>query len=431
LGTIDSAFIIVGIVIGSGIFILPNVIAQALPSPAEILAVWVVSGVLSYFGALAYAELGAMMPETGGHYVYLREAYGPLCAFVCGWTFTLAVLAGGTAFLAVSFSLYLNRFIPMTPLASRSIAIALVAVLSTINYVGVREGVWVQRVFTSIKIGGIVVLAGSAFLLPAIQQPLTATHPVFSVSHFGIAMVACLMAYNGWTYISFVAGEVRAPERTLPRGLSLAMVIVIGLYVLANVAYLRVLTVQEIATSQRVGATLAARTLGNSGGNILSVVILLSIIGAVNGCILTGARVPFAQARDGLFFRAFARIHPRFHTPAFAIAMQAAWTIVLIASGSYETLVSYTIIAAWLFYSLSVAAVFVLRSKIPNAPRPYKVWGYPYTLLLFLAVSAWFIGNAFVTQPVPSLWALAIALSGIPGYRIWRKTATISSLYSD
>lgn len=431
LGMLDSALIIVGIVIGSGIFILPNVIAQALPSSTAILATWVVSGVLSYFGALAYAELGAMMPETGGQYVYLREAYGPLCAFVCGWTFTLAVLAGGTAFLAVSFSLYLGRFFHMSAWASKGAAIGIVVILSAVNYIGVRESVWVQRVFSSLKIGGILLLAGSAFLLPAIQQPVSTSNiPRISAGQFGAAMVACLMAYNGWTYISFVAGEVRDPERTLPRGLSLAMVIVIGLYVLANIAYLRLLPIHEIAISERVGATLATRTLGTAGGDVLSVIVLFSIIGAVNGCILTGARIPLAQARDGLFFRGFARIHPRFHTPAFAITVQAAWTAVLIVSGSYKNLVSYAIIAAWIFYTASVAAVFVLRRRLPDAARPYKMWGYPYTLLVFLGVSVWFIANSFVTQPVPSFWALAIIGSGIPAYTIWRKSATISRLYS-
>ena len=319
----------------------------------------------------------------------------------------------------------------MSALASKGAAIGLVVILSAVNYVGVRESVWVQRLFSSLKIGGILLLVGSAFLLPAIQQPAPLTNASgISMGQFGAAMVACLMAYNGWTYISFVAGEVRDPERTLPRDLSLAMGIVIALYVLANVAYLRLLPIDEIAMSERVGATLATRTMGTSGGDVLSVVVLFSIIGAVNGCILTGARIPFAQAKDGLFFRGFARIHPRFHTPALAIAVQAAWTAVLIASGSYKNLVSYAIIAAWIFYTVSVAAVFVLRRRFPDARRPYKMWGYPYTLLVFLGVSIWFIANSFVMQPVPSFWALAIVGSGVPAYAIWRKSAIVPRLYS-
>lgn len=428
LGTIDSALIIIGIVIGSGIFVLPNLIAQALPSSRTILAAWAVSGVLSYFGALAYAELGAMMPETGGQYVYLREAYSPFCAFVCGWTFILAVLAGGTAFLAASFSLYLNNFSSLSPAVFKCVGIALILCLSAVNYVGLHEGIWVQRIFTSLKIGGLLLIIGSAFRLPAISPPPAAITPTVSLSHFGAAMVACLMAYNGWTYISFVAGEIRDPRRNLPRALTLAIVIVIAIYLLANVAYLRVLSVPEIAASDRIGATLATRTLGPAGADIISIIVLVSIIGAVNGCIMTGARIPFAQARDGLFFRSLGRLHPRFHTPGLAILVQAVWASVLLITGSYATLYSYAIVAAWIFYTMTVAAVFVLRRKFPQAPRPYKMWGYPYTLVLFVAVSIWFIVNSFAIQPVPSFCALAIAGSGIPAYCIWRKTAKISKL---
>jgi APA family basic amino acid/polyamine antiporter len=359
--------------------------------------------------------------------VYLREAYNALCAFVCGWTFILAVLAGGTAFLAVTFSIYLGNFTHLTPLTSKCISIALVLGLSAVNYIGVREGIWIQRVFTSLKIGGILLLIVSAFFLPPISQA-SGISPGLSLSHFGAAMVACLMAYNGWTYISFVAGEIRDPHRNLPRALALAMAVVIAIYLLANVAYLRILSVPEIAASDRVGATLATSTLGAAGPGILSIIVLISIIGAVNGCIITGARIPFAQARDGLFFGFLGRLHPRFHTPSAAILVQGVWASVLLVSGSYDTLYSYTIIAAWIFYTMTVAAVFVLRRKFPNAPRPYRMWGYPYTLIVFVAVSIWFILNSFVTQPVPSCWALVIAGSGIPAYCIWRKAAKVSGV---
>lgn len=424
LGWLDATMIVVGIVIGSGIFLLPNLIAQDLHSGGAILSAWIVSGVLSYFGALAYAELGAMMPATGGQYVYLREAYGPACAFVCGWTFMLAVLSGGIAFLAVSFSIYSGQFVHLTPAMSKLVSLSLIAVLSAVNYVGVREGAMVQVTFTFLKVTGLLLLIGGAFFS---HLAIPATPPAvphgFSLPHFGTAMIACLMAYNGWTYISFVAGEVTQPARNLPRSLTLGMVAVMALYLLANVAYLKVIPIPQIAATARVGAALAERTLGPMGATLVSLTVLISIVGAINGCILTAARIPFAQAQDGLFFRRFGRVHPRFQTPAYAIVVQGLWTAVLVVSGSYENLFSYSMVAAWIFYMLSVAAVFVLRRKQPDLARPYRMWGYPYTLGAFMMVSVWFVVNALVTEPGPSFTALGIIATGIPMYLIWRKLA--------
>src|SRR5438034_1251338 len=421
LGILDTTAIVVGIVIGSGIFLLPNLIARNLPSRAAILAAWMISGVLSFFGALAYAELGTMMPATGGQYVYLREAYGPLCAFVCGWTFMLAVLSGGSAWLAVTFSIYAGYFVPLTPTTSKMMSIGLIAALSAVNYLGVREGAWVQRTFTLLKIAAILVLIGAAFLAPHPTALAKASDnlPV-SFARFGVGMAACLMAYNGWSYVSFVAGEVRDPQRNLLRAMTIGMAAVMVLYVLANLAYLRVMTIPEIASTERVGADLAMRTMGSIGGTFVSLTVLLSIIGAVNGCILTGARIPFAQARDRLFFARFGEVHPRFQTPTFAILCGGVWTAILVLSGSYETLYSYSILAAWIFYTMSVGAVFVLRRKLPDAARPYRMWGYPYTLWLFVAVSIWFMVNALVTQLRPSLMALVIVATGVLGYLMWR-----------
>ncbi len=425
LGWLDATMIVIGIVIGSGIFLLPNLIARSLPSAGAILAVWVISGVLSYFGALAYAELGAMIPATGGQYVYLREAYGPLCAFLCGWTFMLAVLAGGTAWLAVTFSIYAGQFVPLKPWMANLVSVALIFVLSAVNYLGVRESAWVQRIFTSLKIAGLLLLIGAAFLIPHLDAPrqAAAAPQPFSISSFGVAMTACLMAYNGWTYISFVAGEVRDPQRSLLRALVVGMSVVMALYVLANAAYLRVLSVPEIAATERVGAELAQRTMGSAGATLVSLTVLLSIVGAVNGCILTSARIPFAQARDGLFFRRFGHIHPRFQTPSFAIVFQGLWAALLVLSGSYETLYSYSIVAAWIFYTLSVAAVFVLRRRLPDLARPYRMWGYPYTLWVFVLVSVWYLVNAFLTQPVPALMAFVIVAAGLPAYLFWRSAS--------
>jgi len=428
LGLIDATLIVVGIVIGSGIFLLPNLIARNLPSASAIIGVWVVAGVLSYLGALAYAELGAMMPATGGQYVYLREAYGDWCAFLCGWVFALAAVPGGIAFLAVGFAIYLDHFIPLTAGMRTLAALALVCGLSSINAIGVREGVWVQRIFTSLKIAGLLLVIGAAVFAPPAVSARSAELPSLSYTGFGIAMAACLMAYNGWSYVSFVAGEVKRPERNLPAALALGMGVVMALYVSANLAYLHVMTIPEIAAAERVGAAVAERVMGPSGAAALSMVVLLSIVGAINGCILTGARIPFAQARDGLFFASFGKIHPRFETPAFAIAMQALWTCLLIVTGSYASLSSYTIISAWIFYTMSVAAVWVLRRKKPDTLRPYKMWGYPATLWLFIAVSIWFLVDALVNQPQVSLIALALAAAGFPAYLLWSRQRGTSRL---
>lgn len=422
---LDASAIVIGIIIGSGIFLLPNVIARDLSSGAAILTVWIVSGVLSFFGALAYAELGAMMPATGGQYVYLREAYGSLSAFVCGWTFMLAVLSGGTAWLAVTFSIYIGQFVPLTPITSKLVSLALLAVLSAVNYIGIREGAWVQRTFTFLKIAGLLVLIGAAFLGPHAPPPPAKSAQPFSFGNFGMAMAACLMAYNGWSYVSFVAGEVKEPQKNLLRALVIGMAIVGALYVFANVAYLKIMTIPEIAATDRVGADLATRTMGPNGGTFVSLIVLLSIVGAINGCIMTAARLPFAQARDGLFFARFGRVHAQFETPAFAIFFGGLWTAILVLSGSYETLYTYSILAAWVFYTMSVAAVYVLRRKKPDAPRPYRMWGYPYTMWLFVLVSVWFMVNAFITQPGSSVMALVIVATGVLAYRIWRKPAAV------
>ena len=420
LGVWDATAVVIGIVIGSGIFVFPNLIARSVPSGNAILTLWIVSGILSFLGALAFAELGGMMPQTGGQYVYLREAYGPLCGFVCAWTFMLAVLSGGSAWLAVTFSIFAGYFIALTPVEAKVLSVALIAVLSAINYIGVREGAIVQRIFTALKILGLVILIVSAYLTrPAITQP--AVTPPVTLANFGVAMAACLMAYNGWSYVSFVAGEVTNPKRNLLRSLIFGMVAVGALYTLTNAAYLRLLTIPEIAASPRVGADLATRTMGPLGGAFVSTVVLLSITGALNGCILTAARIPFAQARDGLFFARFGRVHPRFKTPNSAIVWGGVWTAFLVLTGSYDTLYSYSIVAAWIFYTMAVAAVAILRRKMPDAERPYKMWGYPWTLWIFVLVSIWFTANEFVTQTAPSLMAFVIVATGVIAYWLWKK----------
>jgi APA family basic amino acid/polyamine antiporter len=428
LGLVDATAIVVGTVIGSAIFLVPASIARSLPSASLILLLWMLSGGLSFFGALAYAELGAMMPATGGQYVYLREAYGPLLGFLNGWASFLVIQSGAIATLAAGFSIYLSYFIPLGPVGTKLASVLLIAVLTLVNYGGVRLGAGVQRLFTFLKVAGIGVVVASAFLSPRhIETASAATSPGFAWTRFGAAMIACLWAYEGWSSLSFVAGEVKRPERNLLLGLGLGTAGLIAIYLSANLAYLRVLSLPAIRASDRVAASAAEATMGHIGGTLVSLTILLSIIGASNGSILTSARIYFAQARDGLFFKSVGDIHPRFETPHIAIAVQGIWAVVLALSGSYEVLFSYVIFTAWIFYGLTVLAVIVLRHKAPDLARPYKMWGYPVTPLAFAGIAFWFVINTIITTPGSSLIGLSIVAAGIPVYYFWRRSARPNS----
>jgi len=418
LGLFDAVSIVLGIVIGSGIFLVPNLIARALPYPGWILATWIATGVLSFFGALAFAELGAMLPATGGQYVYLREAWGQLPAFLCGWSHFLISQSAGIAFLSVSFAIYLSFFIPLGPWQQEFVALAVMSILTMVNYRGLRPGARVQNFCTLAKIAGVLVLAASAlFISPAASRFAFGSIPA---SSFGVAMIACLQAYDGWSAVSFVAGEVKNPEQTLLRALLTGMLIAIAIYVLVNVTYLKVLTIPEIANADRVGALTAERTMGRSGATLVSIVILFSILGSLNGRLLTQPRVYFAQARDGLFFQQFGKIHPRFGTPWFSVLMQGAWSGVLILSGSYEVLIDYRIFGIWTLNVATVAGVIALRRARPQAARPYRMWGYPYTTLAFILTGSAFMVNTIIQRPRPALLGLGIMAAGVPVFYVWR-----------
>jgi len=418
LSLLHSTAIVAGTIIGAGIFLTPNLVARHLPSPSWIILLWIFAGLLSLAGALAYAELGAMMPATGGHYVYLREIYGPLAAFLSGWAFLLVVVSGAIAWLAVSFALYLAQFIQMGTAATRLTAVSLIAALVAVNCAGLRAGARVQVVFTAIKLAALAALVLSAFLAPAHSQ--SATAPV-TLSGFGAAMIVCLVTYDGWVSLSFVAGEVKQPSRTLPRALILGLAICIAVYVAANLAYLHLLTPAEMAASNRVAASAAELSIGHGGAGVVTLAILVSIIGAANGWILTAPRVYFAQAADGLFFSWLTAVHPRFQTPHRAILLQGAWATLLVLTGWYAELAAFAMFATWIFYALTVFGVILLRRRAPSRDRPYRVWAYPATPLAFTAIAIAFLVNTVLTDPVPSLACLAILAAGLPAYFDWRR----------
>lgn len=423
LGLLDSLAIVIGIVIGGGIFLVPNLVARSLSSVPMILSVWIFAGVASFFGALACAELGAAFPSTGGQYVFVREAYGPMAGFLCGWSMFLVARTAQVAWLAVTLSLYVSYFVPLGPLASKLLGVGAIVLFAAVNYRGVAAGALVQKGFTLAKVAGLLIIIGGALFFRG--SPPTATAGAaapFSVSHFGVALIACLLAYDGWVQVSFVAGEIRNPDRNILLALAGGVAACIVIYMLANLAYLHVLSIPEIAASDHVGADAAGRVLGSGGGTLVAAIILMSIIGTLNGCFLTSPRVYFAQARDGLFFSRFASVHPRFQTPAFSIVAQAVWAIVLLLSGTYETLAEYAMFGLWIFYALMVLGVILLRFRRPDLSRPYRMWGYPATPLLFLAVAAYFVGNTLMTRPGPSLAGLALIATGVPVYLVWRRS---------
>jgi len=406
--------------IGSGIFLVPNLVARQLYSPAAIVLMWVLTGILSFFGALAYAELGSTIPATGGQYVYLREIYGSLWAFLSSWALFFTDLTASVAWLAINFANYLSYFIPYSPWTGKLVALGMIAAITAVNYRGVTLGAGVQKALTFCKLAGLAILIAGAFLHPA-HGPASPPAAGFSIGHFGAAMIFGLLGYDGWLALSFVAGEVRNPQRNIALALAVGVGIVMAVYVLANLAYLRVLTIPEIAAAPRVGQLAAERSLGAAGASLISLTVLLSIAGSANGWLMTSPRIYFAQARDGLFLKAFGAIHPRFQTPHFAILLFGVWSAFLAVSGSYETLISYAMLPAWIFYGLTAAGVFVLRRKYPNRMRPFAMPGYPVTLVLFLLVAVAFIADTFAATPGPALISALIILSGVPVYYFWKR----------
>jgi basic amino acid/polyamine antiporter, APA family len=432
LGWWQATAIVMGIMIGTGIFLVPAEITRSMGSKDAALSVWAVTGLLSLFGALSFAELAAMMPQAGGQYVYLREAYGPLTGFLCGWSFFIAAQTGGIAVLAVGSAEYANEFLPLTPWEQKAFAAAAIAVFTAINYVGVREGGAVQSILTGLKVGAIAafILLGYALVRGLPGGPTTLAAPTGHrfVASFGVAMVGAFWAYEGWNCCTFAAGEVQRPERNVPLALILGTTAVIAIYLALNLVYYHVLPMDQVARSTRVGADAAVRVFGHTGSYLVSLVIIISTLGSLNGSILAAPRVYYAMATDGLFFRWCARIHPRFHTPHVALLVQGAWAIVMVAAGTYEQLFTYVIFAAFVFYALTALAVVVLRRKRPDAPRPYRVYGYPFVPMIFVLGSAWFLVNTLVEEPVEAGCGAVMLGVGVLVYAFWKRRGTPAPL---
>ncbi|MGD0567556.1 MAG: amino acid permease [Candidatus Sulfotelmatobacter sp.] len=440
LGVSQASAVVVGTIIGSGIFLVPAEMMQAVGSAKLVYLAWLVGGLLSFFGALTYAELGAMKPQAGGEYVYVRDAYGPLGGFLYAWTWfviakpaSVATIATGLVRILGTFSIF--SFFPTniisTPFAvtwGQVVAIAAAILISVLNYLGVKKAGEFQLVFTVLKVViilGIVVVCfsgiGSAPGRGWSNFASTFIGAKGGIAGFMAALVAALWAYDGWNDLNMVAGEVKKPERNIPIALIAGVATVGVLYVLVNAGVQYVLPANVIAASPRPASDAVALVMGHMGASIVSAGMAISMLVTLNGTIMSGARVPYAVARDGYFFSALAEVHPRFHTPSVAIVMQAALSIaLLLLGGNFRQLFSLAIFAEWLFYMIAGSTVFVFRWREPNAPRPYRMFGYPLVPTLFICAAAVLLYYTFRENWPNSFYGLLVILAGVPVFEWFR-----------
>jgi APA family basic amino acid/polyamine antiporter len=432
-----------GIVIGSGIFLTTGIMAQAVPSIPMILIAWLLGGLLILAGALTYAELGVSLPEAGGQYVYLREAYGHLFGFLFGWKMFLVNMTGSIAALGVAFAEYFGSFFPSlstqqivfsaeigrwTYTLSRGqlVAVAVILLLTAINYIGVAFGKTVQNVLTVVKIGTILVfIVFGLALAKGVSVDLSFNPEGWSLAPlltgFGLAFVSVFWAFDGWNNINYVAGEIKDPKRNLKFALIMGTLGITLLYFFTNVVYFIALPLNEMKGVVTVAERASSSLFGATAAGLISAMILISILGALNGAIFVGPRVYYAMARDGLFFKKVGGVHPRFRTPGFSLVLQAVWASLLALTGTFEQLFTFAMFAGILFWVLAAAAIFTLRKNRPDLPRPYKAWGYPVVPMIFIVALSGILLNTLVRRPVESLAGVALMIVGIPVYYFWNK----------
>lgn len=424
LGLFDGVALVVGSIIGSGIFLIPSFIAVQIHSLAAVLLVWIIGGILTLCGALSLAELGALYPGTGGLCTYLREAYGSLCAFLYAWALLFMIHSGSIAALGVAFGLFLGQILPLTALEQRLLGVSLILGLTAISCLGIRAGKLVQNLFAIAKISGlvgiifIVTIKGSRSI--HLFSPTGALNwPPVSVGALSVALVAVLWAYEGWHVISFVGGEMKNPRVNLPRSLLYGGAIVMLIFLAANVSYYHALSPTEIQASNAVAAFAVGKVLGPVGAKSISFLILVSLVGCANGFILAGPRVYYAMACDGIFPAIFGKVSDRYRTPMVALTVQGIWAAMLAVSGSYQQLFTDVVFTAWIFYGLAVAAVLVLRRKQPEIARPFSVPGYPFLSLLFCGAATTLVLYNVIQQPRSALIGISLVVTGLPIY-LWR-----------
>jgi basic amino acid/polyamine antiporter, APA family len=433
LGMWSAVAVLVGSTIGSGIFRSPAGIADKLPGPLPLLAIWITGGIFALCGALTLAEVAGAFPRTGGVYVFIREAWGRLPAFLFGWSELVLIRAAALGAISTTFSEYLIRVLGHDPRLApynryvHYVAAAAILLTATFNYVGIKWGALVQNVTTLAKTGAVllIIVLALAMGLPQTGGHYTPAVPAgsFTFARFGLALVSVLWVYDGWADVSFVGGEVKDPERNLPRVLIFGTLIIIGLYLLANIAYLAVLPVEQIRQSKLVAADVAERLMGATGVAFVATAVMVSTFGTLNGSVMTGSRILFAMAADGLLFKPIAIVHKRFHTPGVAIALEAGLGVVFVLLGTFEQLADTFVTAIVPFYALAVAAVFVFRRR--GYQPPFRVPGYPVVPAIFIVATVLLLGNAIIdpSSRVPTLGVLGVILLGIPVYYVTRARA--------
>ena len=426
LSLMDATMINAGGIIGSGIFMVPATVALYTASSSLFFMVWIFGGIISLFGALSVAELGAAMPKAGGQYVFLSEAYGPVWGYLYGWSAVAVINTASMAAVGVAFAEYLKFFYTISDLAVKEIAIFSIILLTIINIVDVKSGARFQNVFTFAKLGAIlgVILLG-LFLEGGSTQnfsPLFTDRPPLSlIGPLGLAMVAVLWTFDGWIFVTYVAGEVKNPERNIPLSLIFCMVIVVSVYLALNTVLVYVLGFDQMIGSKLVMADAASEFIGGKGAAIVTIIILISLIGANNGFILTSARINYAMARDNRFFKQAAFIHPKFQSPANALIIQCVWACVLTFTGTFNQLITYIIFASWIFYGMSAGAVIILREKKPDMERPYRTPFYPWIPIIFILFAIFLTVNTILEAPRDAAIGTGLILAGLPLYYYWKK----------
>lgn len=447
LGLKEGIAIHMGVIIGSGIFLVPATIAGRLHAMGPIMLVWIVAGMLTLFGALTLAELSAVLPQTGGPYVYLRHSFGRIWAFLFSWNDFFINKAGSAAAIAVGFATYVGYFVPAIsperafyerawslfghPMEfafgwNQIVAMAAIALVTIINVRGVKFGGWVMNIFTTAKVVALVGLilaalfsskGSTANFLPwwpeRWSSELTAA--------FGLAMISALWAYDGWIDVTLTAGEFKNPQRNVPLSLLIGTLAIIVLYLAANLAYAFVIPINAMAGSPRIAADVAYAVLGPVGASLIVAGIMCSTFGSTNGMLLAGPRSLYAGGVDGTFAKAFGKVHPRYHSPYVAIITLGVWGAILTLSGTYDQITSYVVFGSWAFYALTALSVIILRRKMPNAERPYKAWGYPYATLLFVAIAGWFVYNTLVEDTRNAVIGIVLLLISLPFYFYWTR----------